>query len=854
MLRMSVFPLMISLALISASAHAEPDIYSRALELIEERYLRWDEVVPSRALELAAEAAEDAIPWLIVDTWGGEIVLQHGESGEFARLATSASSTADILDGLRQLEQAIASGPEAIPADVDIEVELLSGLMRELDRHSVIMHRGRLQRFDERIKGRLTGVGSRINSADGELVVKEIFPDSPAERGGLQLGDVIVQIDGFSTMGLSASQAVRRIRGPEGSTVQLSVRRDVAGQPAVRDLDFTREVVRIPNVTWERLASGVGIIRIENFSEQTVHWMRQALLEFEEAGPLAGLIIDLRGNTGGSMIQACRSVDLFLTEGTVLRTDGRDGQEVRSLLRRYPARLDGDEPEVPVVLLVNSRSASASEILAGALMLQDRAVLIGTRTHGKGTVQMRHTLRGGDEQSRVEMKLTVAEYKLGDEGMPIVKGRGLEPDLWTLPAVFTQGGVSVPDAVASDHTAPVLVYVDEQKGWRASGAPERGDYLEKVAEQVLLSSAGWSRAEVLAAMDGMLSSLAMTEQSLMAETFALRGLDWSAAGAPGQIPQLDVEISVVDPPVAGEKVEVRALVVNRGTQPLHQLRIQLSTDASSLPWNDLTLPIGLLPPGESGLGSAMVTLPAASPSRIDPVFVDVYADGIDPLMREPVLLRIEARPRPSLAAVVALEAGADGDSALHLTLENRSSVDLVGVRARLALPDDAELELLEREVELASLMGGAAGQVALHLRLPELVGEELEMELRVDAESLGEILRVPIAVRADGQPVRIQPPEIFADLPTEAPAGQVDVSIDAVDDTRLSALSVWWDSEQIAWRRGEGAVLDALLPVVVDHQHHVLTIEAIDEQGARTVRTFHVQGDAAAAAADAQAP
>lgn len=845
-----MLPLPLCLLLPSALAENSPEIYARAVDLIEDRYLGLDELDAVQALQLAAEAAEDAIPWLIVETWDGEIVLQHGESGEFARVQLSIGGVQDITSGLMILESNIRSAPAEIPDDVDLSVELLRGVSRAMDRHSVVMYRGRLQRFDERIKGRLTGVGSRIGEEDGELVVREVFPDGPAERGGLQDGDVILKIDGFSTVGLSTSQSVSRIRGEEGSSVILTVRRDSGESTEQLDLSFVREVVRIPNVSWDLTDSGVGIIRIENFSEQTVRWMRRALAEFREAGPLEGIIVDLRGNTGGSMLQACRSVDLFLEEGTVLTTEGRGGEEVRNLLRRYPARLDGDEVDVPVILLVDDRSASASEILAGALALQERAVLLGERTHGKGTVQMRHELRAGDSESRVEMKLTVAEYKLAESKMAIEAGVGLEPDLWVLPTTFSRGGASIPDHLIENASTQLITYVNERSGWREGQALERGDYLEGLAERVLLASEGADRIAVLAAIDTLLPVAAAEEEALTIETFAHRHLDWSGAAGPGDIPQVEVEVLVIDPPRAGEKVEIRAEVRNLGAEPLHRLRVRLDAEDNRLPWEGLTLPIGALAPGELGLGSAMVSLPQSDVSRIDQVHVDIYAEAHAPLSVEPVRLSIEGRDVIPMAASGTLLRGET--DAVALILENRGDTDLTNVRARLALPDDATIELLSREVGLEALRAGAAGEVQIGVVLPEGPLGDLPLELRVDAEGLGEVLRVPLMVPESGELVRIEPPQLEVGLPTEAERGHLDVEITASDEGSLTAITAWWDYEKIAWQSGDGSTASMTVPVVIGNGHHTLTVEVVDDQGARTSRRYHVQGMESDAAAEGE--
>ena len=466
--------------------------------------------------------------------------------------------------------------------------------------------------------------------------------------------------------------------------------------------------------------------------------------------------------------------------------------------------------------------------------------MIGTQTFGKGTVQMRHSLRPGDRDTRVEMKLTVAEYKLGDEALAIESGEGLTPDLWVRPATFSRGGVTLPELLE----APGLLYVRERSGWREGVETSRGDHLITLADRILVSSEGWHRADVLAAIEQVLPSSQEEEAIRLQETFRYRGLDWRPAPRDGGAPQIDVQMSVIDPPIAGEKVEIRAEVQNLGEVPLYQLRVQLSAKDDKLPWDHVTLPVGYLPPGEHALGSAMVTVPPRSPSRVDPVYGAVYADRRPVIGLDPVALSIMGRPLPRLAAETRMSLGADGIHRVIVDLENLSEEPLTELRVWLALPEDTGVELLEREVSVAGLDAGTQAQVALGVRTPE-GSEGIDVELRVEAEGRGEILRVPLHVDVAGTSYHIEPPQIEVIAPTEAPTGHLTIPIVVSDDRRIDSLSVWWDHDQIIWRAGQGATLSESAEVVLGHSHHVLTVEVIDDQGARTTERFHLQGGGA---------
>ena len=192
----------------------------------------------------------------------------------------------------------------------------------------------------------------------------------------------------------------------------------------LRDMSLVRSRVRIPNVHWT-IEDNVGVITVRSFSEQTMRFLNQALEEFE-GHELSGLVLDLRNNGGGSMLQSCKVVDRFVTSGTTIKTVGRDGRPVSGLMKQYINRNSFTEPKLPMVVLINGNSASASEIVSGSLKLLDRALIIGQRSYGKGVVQTAADLRGGDDP--VALKLTIAQYLLMND-YSVHEQDGVEPHI-----------------------------------------------------------------------------------------------------------------------------------------------------------------------------------------------------------------------------------------------------------------------------------------------------------------------------------------------------------------------------------------------------------------------------------------
>lgn len=287
--------------------------------------------------------------------------------------------------------------------------------LETLDPYTVMVWPRQVQDFEKVMMNEFTGIGIEISKPRGLLTVASLLPDTPAYRAGLDAGDVIEQVDGVPTLDMSLLCAVKKITGPKGTKVNLTIRR--RGQEDTRDITITRDRIIVPTIRgWQRTETGnwlymldeadrIGYVRVTSFSGDTSRDL-ETVLDRLEADGLNGLILDLRFNTGGLLDSAVKVVDKFLAEGLIVRT-----QPKANMIPAYEhAHSRGTHPDYPLVILINSHSASASEIVAGALADEryERAVLVGTRTHGKGSVQGITHYPGG----RAELKYTMAYYHL----------------------------------------------------------------------------------------------------------------------------------------------------------------------------------------------------------------------------------------------------------------------------------------------------------------------------------------------------------------------------------------------------------------------------------------------------------
>lgn len=830
-------------ALFAATAAQAGDavLYSRAVDRVRRHYLFIDDLDLTDALHEAGESAEGAIPWLLVDRQGDQLVLRHGERGELARVPLTELRISNTVDRLMQLEDAIldAAGDQApLPESLELAPVLLKGFARAMDRHSVLLTGEGLARFDERISGRIEGVGARISLVDGAHTVREVFPGGPADQGGMQVGDRLLRVDGVPVQGLGNAAALERIRGPEATQVVLLLARGPDDEPV--ELVLTRAKVAVPNVRWERTPAGVGIIRITHFSEQTTMLLQRALAELSEAPGLQGYVLDLRRNSGGSMIQSCTAADLFLGDGPVLRTEGREGRPVERLIPAYRARTDALDSELPVVVLQGPRSASAAEILAGALMLRGRAVLLGRRSHGKGTVQKVYSLRREGDGGKVSMKLTVARYLLPGD-VPIEHGVGLVPDLELRNVRFDRGGVALP--VGESEALVALEWADERAGWRDPGlAPDRQDVLRDLGEQVIVETTGPHRLDLLGAVERVAERVGRSESEAVVQTLRHRGIDWTAAEEAGGPPTVQVALELVDPPTAGTTVEVRALVENLGSAPLYRTFVALDTDDSRLPWDGLTLPVGFLPPGESALGRAYVDIPADELAREDEVRVAVHADQRPPVDAAAAVLDIGARPAPPVALGLRFNPGAQGD-ALHFTLENRGARPIDEATLQIRLDDGGLLELETDELRTGPIAPGATATATVPVAWPDgVLPQDLPAHITVRADGWGRIARFPVTLSPDGRALSFAPPEVEAQVPLRMPAGPAAVSLLVRDDRELAEVSAWYDGDQLLWRAPRAAAAELSVPFTVVPGGAALVVDATDDQGVRTRSSWWIRG------------
>ena len=293
----------------------------------------------------------------------------------------------------------------------------INGMVKSLDPHSSYLTAEMYKDLEVETKGSFGGIGTEITIHKDILTVVSPIEDTPAYYAGIKAGDKIIMIDGKSTKDITIMEAVKKLRGPKDTKVTLSILRE--GSHKLQEIVITRAIIKIVSVKFKVLEGHIGYIRLASFQEKTKDELRKALKEIKaQADPLKGLILDLRNNPGGLLTQSVEVSDIFLKSGTIVSTRGRS----KIMESKATAKDQGDEPTCPMIVLVNEGSASAAEIVSGALQDNGRALILGTQTFGKGSVQTVIPLEGG-----AALKLTTAKYYT-PKGRSI-QAEGITPDI-----------------------------------------------------------------------------------------------------------------------------------------------------------------------------------------------------------------------------------------------------------------------------------------------------------------------------------------------------------------------------------------------------------------------------------------
>lgn len=652
-----------------------------------------------------------------------------------------------------------------------IEYAAVNGALSTLDPHSVLLKPEAFAEMKTSTKGEFGGLGIVISIRDAKLTIISPLDDTPASRAGLEAGDVISRIGDVSTVSMPIEEAVRMLRGPEGSKVTIWV--DRKGWTEARRFNIVRERIKIESVESKLLSNRVGYIKIKNFQQNTGNDLEDRLekLSKEAGGKLSGVVLDLRNNPGGLLEQAIRVSDKFLTSGDIVTTVGY-GNKLREPKR---ARWSGTESEVPVAVLVNRGSASASEIVAGALKNLDRAVIIGERTFGKGSVQVLY-----DFADNSALKLTIAQY-LTPGGISI-QNEGVTPDIALKPAWIDEKSVRLFYEPKGHRERNLKSHLDragtqasqrrptfslthlleresdeeeEEKDDKKKGI--EADYAVELARSFLLSAGHSSRSKMLRQGRSFLDGRQAKETDRVRTRLSQLDVDWAKRPTPPTVvdgSRMVVELGLETHPsnrvAAGDEVSLVARVENRGDVTLHRTRGLIDSEHPAFRGREFMF--GKIAPGESRTWKVTTKIPKEAASRSDLLELALESDEgkIDAKAILPVVTQYVPHPQFSYSYVIDDTKRGDGDGVLEIgegadflvlvTNTGPGDADDVSLRLKSAAKEDLFLE--RGRATIGKIPSGKTATGLLRFRVPKAQSGRgaLPLELTIYDSGSGEWL------------------------------------------------------------------------------------------------------------------
>ncbi|MGB8329516.1 MAG: MXAN_5808 family serine peptidase, partial [Polyangiales bacterium] len=765
-------------------------VMNRVIHQVNDDYVDPTRIDHRRMMLAGLDAIQMEVPPVLVHYREGADTLKvqvNGAQSEFS--VADVSSPWELAGRFREVFQFLQ---EELKDEEDIELNeveysAVNGMLKTLDPHTVLLPPEMFEEMQTSTRGEFGGLGIVISIRDGHLTVIKPMPDTPAFTAGLQRGDRIVKIDSESTLNMPLEEAVKRLRGKPGSKVNIFIQREGKGgiwsNPRV--VELTRARIHIDSVEHRMLRDGVGYIQIKSFQGNTETDLRKALTDLHKKR-MVGLVLDLRSNPGGLLDQAVQVADTFLDDGPIVTTSSQDPRE-RS--EEY-AEVSGTEPNYPIVLLINGQSASASEIVAGALKNHDRALIIGEQSFGKGSVQVLYKL-----QDSSALKLTVAQYLT--PGDVSIQGVGIVPDIAISPMTVDRENMDLKvdefylregdleahltHASATDSQRPAVVmgyYLNPQLRQRLLEAEpdeeenkDEENFLIRFSRNLVLHAKSPDRLKMLRDSKPIIERIQQQETEKVVRDLEKLGIDWSVGpdAGPSKVRAVATLSSGDKPARAGDPLSLRLEVTNEGAHPLYQLRATTSSDNGWFDGRELVF--GKLNPGETRswtttLGRC-VTENEQHVCRVPRNMID-RADGIrvefeeaHEHVPEPVEARvlIQALPKPRFAYGLQVADNLDGNGdgkvqrgeqvTVYFTVKNLSDVDSYEVQANIQNGSGSGVLLHDGRFQKDSLRAGEQWTVPFSFQvLPDFKDDEATLLLGiVDIElgaSAGQKLKVPI--------------------------------------------------------------------------------------------------------------
>ncbi|MGA1119129.1 MAG: S41 family peptidase [bacterium] len=774
-------------------------------------------------------------------------------------------SLREMYEGLQSL---ILKLHEKLPEYQSTELELiaLGAIMSSLDPHSVVLPPSSYAEFNENTRGRFAGVGIVIGIRDKQLTIISLMEGGPAERAGLRIGDQVKEIDGESTKKMSLSAIMQGLRGEIGSRMDLTVER--SGKEITYELQ--REDIQISSSDSVDLRFDDGIpvryIRLKLFQEDTSTDLEKQL---DNLDSVAGLILDLRGNPGGLLQEAVRVSDLFLPpEKRIVST------QTNTDLTSYDSHQLLSSPKIqniPIVVLVNGQSASASEIVSAALKVNNRAIVVGEQTFGKGSVQSIWGMPGN-----FGLKMTIARYLTPDNLS--IQDVGVQPDLQLDPLYLSENDIHLRSLQQESKAENYILHYmrdseDEETDMDkplSAAEIENDDYV-RIAVRLLREHLPYQETmkATLARSHAMLQ--AQAEKEVVSEISKQAELDWTLSSpSPTELPDLqisfeqEIDLGVwqgITPPFAPDrKLRIKVQLENKGSMPMERV---LVVSESSIDWlDDIEFPFGKLEGGEKGLWVREIDVDQQeNPSWLPLDFLVLEGEDQE-LLRKEFLWSVvpDALPTFSMGFQIIDNGSAgsvgNGDGipqsgetlALKVNLEMQDPQELEEVVLRIGSSEDGLIWLQDR-VEWKSLKDGQSYEENLLVRIPQGIEQLGRWQVALFVPRVDQALWNYHWMGKIGPEARVEPPVLQTnfirdDLPILTRDEELIWNIDLSDDNGLEDLQCFVNGKKLNYfslnnKRSEALVWNS--PLL--EGKNLIELVARDSLGASIRHQWHVWRD-----------
>lgn len=726
------------------SSFSKAELVQQTLHYINQAYYDPSRPNPKQMLKAGLLSLARSVPEVVVDFSdnAARITVAVEDTEKKFTLPVLEKNLEPIIPFVQQIFAFIEKNYKGEIEYPDMERAFINGMLESLDPHSSLLAPKIFKEFKTQTEGEFGGLGIVIGLKDGDLTVVAPLEGTPAWKAGIKSKDKIIKIGNEATINMNLNEAVEKLRGKVGSQVTLTITREGISDPF--EVTLTRAKIKIDSIRSKLLASpegDIGYIKVKSFQEDTFRELQKALSKLKsQSTHFKGLILDFRDNPGGLLSQAIQISDLFLDHGVIVSTVGAANK-----IREVEEARGGTSENYPIVVLVNDSSASASEIVAGALKNNNRAIVIGEQTFGKGSVQSVYNLRDSSA-----LKLTIAQYLTpGNESIQSV---GITPDILLIPGsvlpedskILASEGVREKDldqhleSSLSQSKKPVykLLYFqpkkpksddpnekdkEEENNEYSNDIKLDNDFYTQFARKLILNTQNLERAAWLKQIENVEKTSEKEEEQKISQALSQIGVDWSLGSSPGK-PQAEVSFSIEGKQAnesikAGEEAKLTLQVKNVGSGDFY--RLIAKTEAETPLFKNREFIFGHVKSGETKSWTTKIKIPETAISREDEIkFVFEEANQKAPETFSTSLL-IDAKPRPSFAYSYQLVSPAKdnlqkGDSVkMIITVKNLGASKIKEVVVNIKNLEGESVFVSEGRSKLAELEPGASKEAHL---------------------------------------------------------------------------------------------------------------------------------------------